>query len=154
MGKRQVIGLTEAWWAWIGGNPAIRLETESEARAMMLAQAKEYGITNDHGYRHDVASPVVEVLWNEPLADGKSCHKTVISPVTLVLHNGKLRKVIRPLSPSKLAATSKGWLALEPRLPAWWPQQYHSAINDPETLVVRGKKPLELQLAASWPNHQ
>lgn len=150
MAKREIIGMSEAWWVWLGEQPAIRVATEVDAASLMLAQGSEYGIANSHN-RCDMASPVVEVLWNVPLHDGKNHHKTVISPVLYILYKAKLRKVIQHLSPSKLASVSKGWEALEPKFPAWWPRQYHEAINDPEALVIRGKKPLELQLAARWP---
>lgn len=148
MAKQKVIGLCEAWWVWLAEQPAVRIATEAEAKALMLAEGKD--ISNSHN-RWDMASPVAELLWNTPLPDGETFHKTVISPVAMLLHNGKLRKFICPLSPSKLASTSKGWYALEPDLPAWWPHQFHAAFNDPEVLVLRGKKPLKEQLDAKWP---
>ena len=152
MGKREVIGMTEAWWVWLGEEPAIRVVTEADATSLMLAQGREYGIANSHN-RSDSARPVVELLWTDPLPAHCSHHKTVVSPVSFVLHGGKLRKVIYPLSPSRLASISKDWYAAEPRLPAWWLRQYHAAINDPEALVVRGKKPLVFQLAERWPKY-
>jgi len=150
MAKRQVIGLTEAWRVWLGESPAVRVATESEAKALILANGKEYGIANNQG-RCDVASPVAELLWNTPLPDGEVFHKTVISPVNMVLHNGHLRKIIASLSPSRLATISRGWYALEPALPAWWPRQYLAAVQDSAVLVLRGGKSLRNQMDAKWP---
>ena len=151
MGKCELIGMREAWWVWLGEQPAVRLDTEADASTLMLENGREYGIMNNYN-RCDQASPVVELIWNSVLPAGQSHHKTVCSPAVYVLHDGELRKMIRPLTPSKLEAATKGWKALEPKFPAWWAQQYHDSINDPDTLIVRGSKPLVIQLAARWPN--
>lgn len=148
--RRQLIGITEAWWVWLGEQPAVRVATEIEARELMLREGRDYELTNSFN-RSDMACPVVELLWDEPLAQGKTCHKTVISPVMMVLRQGQLRKVVRRLTPSRFASTAKSWYELEPRMPAWWPRQYLSAVNDPETLVLRGSKSVEAQIAARWP---
>ncbi len=41
MGKREVIGMTEAWWVWLGEEPAIRVVTEADATSLMLANENE-----------------------------------------------------------------------------------------------------------------
>lgn len=80
---KQVVGMNEAWWVWLGEQPAIRVETAAEAASLMLAQAKEYGIANSRG-RYDMAAPVVELLWDVPLPEDKDFHKTVISVIPTV----------------------------------------------------------------------
>lgn len=152
MGKREIVGMKEAWWVWMGDEPAIRVETEAEARSLMLNHGREYGIRNSNN-RCDMASPVVEVAWNDALPVGETCHKTVISPVVYVIHNGKLRKTIQPISPSELARITKEWSKQDHGLPAWLPRQYLAAMSDPETLIQRGKQPLEVQLNQRWPHH-
>ncbi|MEX3555549.1 MAG: hypothetical protein VB131_02605 [Burkholderia gladioli] len=152
MGKREVLGLTEAWWVWVGEAPAVRVATESEARALMLRDGRDYEVPNSRG-RSDMACPVAEVRWSDPLPEGQTFHKTVCSPVLMVMRLGQLRKVVRHLAPSKFNSTAKSWYALEPGVPAWWPRQYLSAVNDDETLVHRGSKPLTEQIDARWPPH-
>jgi hypothetical protein len=152
MSKREVVGLTEAWWVWIGEKPAVRVATENEARELMLRDGRDYEFVNSFN-RSDIACPVVEVLWNEPLPEGETFHRTVCSPVLMVLRRGQLRKVVSRLAPSKFANTAKSWFALEPGLPAWWPRQYLAAMTDPETLVLCGSKPLDAQIDERWPQH-
>ncbi|WP_126223475.1 hypothetical protein [Burkholderia ambifaria] len=151
MSKRELSGLTEAWLVWVGETPAVRVATEHEARNLLLREGRDYEFVNGFN-RPDMACPVVEILWNESLPDGETFHAWVASPVLTVLRRGQLRKVLaRRLPPSKFGSTAKSWYALEPRFPAWWPHQYLSAINDPETLVLRGSKPIEAQIDARWP---
>jgi hypothetical protein len=150
--KRLVVGLTECWWVWLGEKPATRVTSEEEARALMLHEGRDYEAVNSFN-RPDMATPVVEVLWNEPLPQGNTFHKTVCSPLLMVSRGGELRKVVRRIAPSRFQRTAKSWYALEPELTAWWPRQYLLAINDPETLVLRGSKPLECQIDARWPRH-
>ncbi|CAG9260990.1 hypothetical protein BDI4_660046 [Burkholderia diffusa] len=153
MSRRQTISLTEAWWVWVGEAPAVRVATEQEAIDVMLRHARDFEIGNSHG-RSDVARPIVELLRSDPLPEGKCFHKVVFSPVRTVLRRGQLRKVVDHLSPSRFASIAKGWYELEPRLPAWLPRQYLAAINDPETLTLRGSKPIEAQIDIRWPNTQ
>lgn len=61
MAKRQVIGLNEAWWVWLGEQPAVRVADKDEAMALMLTQGKEFGVANSRG-RCDMATAVAEVL--------------------------------------------------------------------------------------------
>lgn len=147
---RKVIGLTEVWWVWIGEEPAVRVATEVEAKELMLQEGRDYEDANSFK-RPDMACPVAEVLWSEPLMDGQSYHKPVCAPVFMVLRRGQLRKVVRRLAPSKFTSMAKSWYAIEPELPAWWPNHYLAAINDPNTLVLRGSKPLEVQIDVRWP---
>lgn len=145
MAKRKVIGLQEAWWIWLGEDPAIRVESEEEVKNLILNKGKDYNIKNSHG-RYDMACPVAEIVWSDPLPEGKKFHKTVISPLILVLHNNKIKKMIEHLSPSKLASVSKSWYNLEPQIPAWIPNQYNNAYNNKEVLVIKGKKSILEQL--------
>lgn len=149
--KKKTIAIKEAWWVWLGEESAIRVENESEARSLLLQSGKEYDICNSYN-RSDCASPVAELLWNTPLGEGESFHKTVISPLVIVLHNKELRKVVYNIPPSKQASLFKGWYELEPELPAWIPNQYNAAINDVDCLIVKSKKPLIEQLRNKWPN--
>jgi len=150
MSKREVVALTEAWRVWLGESPAVRVATEEEARQLMLREGRDYALVNSFN-RPDMACPVVEILWNEPLPAGLTWHRFVTSTVLMVLRRGKVRKVVKPLAPSEFASKAESWFSLEPRLPAWWPLQYSSAVQDPETLVLRGTKPLEVQIDSRWP---
>lgn len=144
MAKRKTIGLIEAWWVWIGEKKAVRVDTKEQALSL-LQQGQEYVYTNTNGCS-DSASPVVEVIWNDPLPPGKTYHKTVISPVKYVLHNKQIVKVLRTMPPSKSVSLFKSWYKLEPELPAWYPNQYNDALNDPQTLVIKGNKSLLQEL--------
>ena len=150
MAKCKVIGLNEAWWIWIDGQSAVRVASE-QAAGDLLRTAPENLTTDDAGKRLNVANPVAELLWNKPLLPGQTFHKTVISPVSMVLHQGQCRKIVRHLSPSEFSRIAKGWLGLEPELPAWWPKQYSEACENPDVLVMRGKKSLCDQINARWP---
>ncbi|WP_432262811.1 hypothetical protein [Cupriavidus sp. TMH.W2] len=150
MGKREVIDLTEAWWVWVGEQPAVRVASAREARALMQREGRDCEQGNRFN-RPDIACPVAELLWNEPLPQNATFHRTVCSPVSLVLRRGQLRKVVSRLAPSKFERTARGWYALEPRVPAWWPRQYLDAVDDPGTLVLRGAAPWIAQLDARWP---
>lgn len=148
MAKREVIGLHEAWQVWLDGC-VTRVETEAEAKALLLANGKEYGNPGQSG-SNDYACSRIEILWNTPLPFGQSFHKYVLSPVTMVVHHGQLRNYIQALSPSEFARSAKAWLALEPKLPAWWPRQYQAGLEDPEVLVLRGKQSIKVQLDTRW----
>lgn len=151
MMKRKSMKFTEAWWVWVGDEPAVRVGSELEAMKLLLEEGKEYGIGNSFN-RCDMASPILEVLWNKHLPEGATYHNAILAPFFVILHRGVPRKVIKPLTPSRLAQISRSWYALVPELPAWWPKQYDAAINDNAALKVRGKKkPLEDQLDARWP---
>ena len=141
----KVIGLTEAWWVWLGEEPAIRVASEEAAVNALIASGREYGIENSYG-RSDMACPVAEILWDKPLPEGKRFHKTVFSPLTMVLHKGVVRKCIGRISPSKLAKLSKGWDQLEPKFPSWFPRQYNEALNNPDVFVLQGVRPFLDQL--------
>lgn len=145
MSKRKVINLNEAWWVWIGEDPAIRVETQKEAMDLLQSKGKDYTIRNSYG-RSDFASPVVELLWNTPVPEGQSFHKTVISPVMFVKYNNDIRKMIEYIPPSKSTSLFKSWYELEPELPAWIPNQYNEAVNDSNCLIIKGKKSIVDQL--------
>lgn len=148
---RKVIAQRECWWVWLGEEPAVRVDTEEEAVFLMCSQGHDYGIPNKHG-RRDCACSVLEVIWDEPLPEDKDYHTSVISPIYMVLRKGHLRKFIHPKPPSKLRPIVKSWSSpVSNGFPAWWPDQYFSAINDPRVLKVRGKKVrIEDQLDKLW----
>jgi hypothetical protein len=148
MAKFKVISLRETWWVWLNNKTREEVGSKQAAIEKLLKEGCKLG---DISKRHDHARAIVEILWDMPLEEGESYHKAVLSPARLVLHGGNVRCIIDKLTPSRLASMSKSWLALEPDFPAWWPKQYHAAINDPKTLILRGKKPVIDQLKARWP---
>lgn len=146
MGKREVVSFNEAWWVWIGDDGAVDVENEEQARDMLLKSGQEYKDYDLVNGRPDFACPVVEIRWNDKLPAGETYHKTVVSPLTMVLHKGKIRKMIAHISPSKLAFIGKSWYALEPKFPAWLPNQYMQGYNNPEVCILKGKKSVVEQL--------
>lgn len=149
MAKRQAVALREVWWVWIGEEPAVSVASEEAARQLLLSSGRDYSLGNSMG-RSDMACAVAEIIWNEPLPDGQDYHKVVVSPSHLILHAGCVRRMIQRLTPSKLASVTNGWPA-KPGVPAWWPEQYNAALNDPNTLVLRGRRSAITQLAERWP---
>ncbi|GGM25450.1 hypothetical protein ACFQDN_21895 [Pseudomonas asuensis] len=150
MRKRKVVSITEAWCVWTGEKSAVRLVTKSEALELLNHQGQDCAVTNSY-FRFDMACPVAQILWNEPLEEGKTHHKIVTSPQLTVLRKGQLRTIIHPLPPSKFKSISKAWYDVESQHIGWWPEQYITGINDPDTLVLRGSKPLTDQIDARWP---
>jgi hypothetical protein len=151
MAKRQVLGISEAWWVWVGEQPAVRVKDASEAHALLIAEGKDYRLPNSDK-RPDFACPVAEILWSDPLPVGQAFHKTVISPVETILLNGNLRRIVGYMSPSRYTRTVRSWFDSGPGLYAWLPAQYDSAIADPEVLVLRGRKSIIDQLLSRWPD--
>lgn len=142
----KVVKLREVWWLWLGEASAVSVASEEIAIERLLSEGKEYVVVNSFG-RSDMACAEIEITWDKPLPEGESYHKTVSSPVFVVKHNGIARKCMQRLTPSKLASVSRGWNDLiKSNLPAWWPDQYRMGITSPEVLILKGKKPLELQL--------
>jgi len=147
--KRQIVALREVWWVWLGEDTAITVDSEGAARQLLLSKGRDYSLSNSTG-RPDIACAVAEIVWNAPLPEGKTYHKVVLSPAALVVHQGYVRRIVRRLTPSRLAAVTKNWVE-RPGVPAWWPEQYHSAVNDPNALVLRGRREVAEQLAERWP---
>ncbi len=155
MTKRKTVGLTEAWWVWLGDASAIRVATQDEAIALLERDGKNCDVGNQHG-RVDCACAVAQIVWNEPFHDASQeangYHKVVMSPVLYVLWRGKVRKLLAArMTPSKLAARRRSWEVDASGNRAWWPKQYDEAVNDPETVIPRGKRSLAQLMSESEP---
>lgn len=145
MGKN-IVEMREAYWVWLGENSAIRVASEDAVLSMYLECGQEFNVANSFG-RCDQACKVLEIVWDEPLLEGKTCHKTIFSPVDIIKFNGEIRKVIRYQYPSRLVGLRKSWAKHGEN---WWPNEYDQAIVNPDVCVLRGRKSEIEQLAVKF----
>lgn len=139
MARREIISIQSAWWVWLGRSDGIRVSTEEDAAKLLREQGAEYtGLDASH---RDLANAVREVLWNDPLPEGQTFHKTIFDPLMMVLYKGRARKILPRMSPSRLK-----------RVPPDWADLYRAADSDDDVLSIKSGIPLVLQLEARWPS--
>lgn len=139
MGRREIIDSRDAWWVWVGGNDAVRVKTEEAAAKLLCEHGGEF--TGEQESHCDLANAVREVLWNEPLPEGESFHKTVFDPLMMIVHKGKARKILPRMTASRLK-----------RMPPDWADLYRAADSDGEVLSIKPKIPLIEQLEGRRPS--
>jgi hypothetical protein len=138
LAKREIISIQSAWWVWLVEGKAIRVATEEEAAKLLRDHGAEYtGLKESH---RELANAVREVLWNEPLPEGQTFHKTIFDPLKMLLYKGQARKILPRMSPSRLK-----------RVPPEWADLYRAADADSDVLSIKSGIPLVKQLEARWP---
>jgi hypothetical protein len=153
MKKRVVESLKTVWWVWLGEAPAMRVESEDEALELLRKAGRDLPWANRHG-RSDCACAVLEVVWDEAsLADWQlearqTPDRSIIASDIYFRCDGAVARVLAPLTPSRLAAFRRSWAKSAP-LPPWGADRYDEALNDPATVVLRGRRlPLEERIRA------
>ena len=138
MAKRKVVSTTLVWWVWLNQEPAIEVATEAEAARLIRERGREY--TGEDDLHHDVACPVQNIVWDEPLPAGREFHRILIEPTTMLNYRGQARKILPRITPSRLK-----------RMPASWVALYEASASDSTVMPVQPRIKLIEQLAARWP---
>lgn len=139
MSKRTIRWTREAYFLWLGGQPAVRLATREEAIEPLLEKGRPLG--EDH---LDRVAKILEVCWSDPLPPDADHHKFIIGPVHTVLHRGLLRSLAPRMTPSALKRLGPS--------ASWWRNEHLAAQADSEVLLWRPGSPWFTQMDARWPS--
>jgi DNA-binding GntR family transcriptional regulator len=113
---------------WLGNREAVRVATEEEAAKLLCNHGAEYtGLEESH---RSLANAVREVLWNDPLPEGQTFHRTVFDPVMMVLYKGQARKILPRMTPWRLKRTNQDWADL-----------HRAADVDDDVLSIKSNSP-------------